>query len=889
MGWFMANSNATAGLGKQIRALFDVGALGGLPDRALLDQFARGGETAEAAFATLVERHGMMVLRVCDQLLRDRHLAEDAFQVTFMLLARRARAIHNPDALAGWLHRVARRVAIRAAGGIRLHRSREHSQTGEIAVGEDNRLERAEICAIVHEEIDRLADAQRLPILLCALEGLSHEEAARRLRWPVGTVKSRLVRGRKRLEGRLARRGLAPAVGLAAAIAAQPATAQSMPLALAVATTRVALESTKLLTRTARAVSATGSSSVNLLLQKELGALLFAQTALAAAVAVSACVIVAVIGLTVVSAAGRRPQPAARQTYRTKPAAATSSVVASANSPALPPVDHNVAESPPAIPIAPRQNPIVTARQHRLSPLGEQVERAIRGGVEFLKTQQRPDGSWPDVDNEAKTGLTSLVTLALLAAAEQPNSPAIAKALEYLRQFGPTDLNSTYAISLQTQVFAGAEPQRDILRVAANVRWLERAQFRQGDSQLWPGAWTYSDSSKRARPGDNSNTQFALVGLAAASEAGVPIAAEVWDRSHSYWLRSQKRDGSWAYTPESQAPSASMTCAGIASTVLSSRSRSSGQEFLEGEVVHDCGKGAVDRSLQSGIDWLTGHFQVTESFGSGNQWKLYYLYGLERAARLAGLRFFGDHDWYRAGSEELVREQHRPDIYWQGALLESNKILATSFALLFLAKGRAPVLINKLRYGPGDDWNNDPGDIRNLVGVVSAEWRHFMTWQIVDSKKATVTDLLRAPVLFMSGHNGPEFTIAEKKKLREYIERGGSLFAEACCGRADFDRGFKKLMAELFPEKSDELRPLADDHPIWRIRHILVAGAHPLWGIQHGGRIAVVYSPQDLSCYWNQAERSPSSPAVIKAVRIGQNVIDALTLRKLPADKLCDL
>ncbi len=314
----MAQSNATVTLGKQIGTLFDVGVLGAMPDRFLLDQFNRDGESSEAAFATLVERHGAMVLRVCRQLLADGHLAEDAFQVTFMLLARRARSIHNPDALAGWLHRVARRVAVRALSGVRLRSARERPQAGEIAIAADDALERAELCAIVHEEIDRLADAQRLPILLCALEGLSHEEAAKRLRWPVGTVKSRLVRGRRRLEGRLARRGLAPAIALVAGVAAQPATATPVPLALAVAATRVALQGADKAARTTGAVSASGYSSINLLLQKELSALLLVKFALASAVMLAACVIVGVIGLTLASSTSRQPQPTARRTYRAR-------------------------------------------------------------------------------------------------------------------------------------------------------------------------------------------------------------------------------------------------------------------------------------------------------------------------------------------------------------------------------------------------------------------------------------------------------------------------------------------------------------------------------------------------------------------------------------------
>ena len=119
--------------------------------------------------------------------------------------------------------------------------------------------------------------------------------------------------------------------------------------------------------------------------------------------------------------------------------------------------------------------------ERKQTTLGKQVERAINEGVRYLKGLQRPDGSWADAENEARTGTTSLITLALLTAGENLESPAIRKALEYLRGFGPNDLHSTYAIALQTMVFAAAEPERDQLRIANNVRWLERAQIKPGD------------------------------------------------------------------------------------------------------------------------------------------------------------------------------------------------------------------------------------------------------------------------------------------------------------------------------------------------------------------------------------------------------------------------
>jgi hypothetical protein len=510
------------------------------------------------------------------------------------------------------------------------------------------------------------------------------------------------------------------------------------------------------------------------------------------------------------------------------------------------------------------------------------VERAIRDGVRYLKQQQRQDGSWPEVDERARSGATSLVTLALMTAGEKPDSPAIRAALEFLRKLGPNDLRWTYAIALQTMVFAAAEPERDLLRIAANVDWLERAQIRSGDPVPWPGSWSYD--SKHNRQGDNSNTQYALLGLDAASEAGVPVRPEVWNRSRTYFEKAQHPDGGWGYTALDSPSTGSMTCAGISSRIITGLRGRQGQEFLR-SAIRDCGRERSGRSPQSGIDWLANHFQVGQNYGHGQVWKYYYLYALERAGRLSGVRFFGSHDWYRLGAEELVHDQSKLSRFWRGAGLE-NELVATSFALLFLAKGRAPVLINKLRHLPANDWNNDPDDVRNLVGIISRNWKSLVVWQIVDSRTATAADLLQAPVLFFNGHQAPAFTLLEEKTLRESVEQGGFILADACCDKPEFDKGFKQLMKRMFPEKDESLRPLPPDHPIWKAKHPLDSTIHPLWGVQRGARTVVVYSPKDLSCYWNQAERSPTNPAVIQAIRVGQNVVEYATGHKLPPDKL---
>ena len=104
------------------------------------------------------------------------------------------------------------------------------------------------------------------------------------------------------------------------------------------------------------------------------------------------------------------------------------------------------------------------------------------------------------------TGTTSLVTLALVSAGEKPDSPTVRAALEYLRRFRPEELRKTYAIALQTMVFAAAEPVSDQLRITENVAWLERAQIRPGDSVTWPGSWTYDDAKRRAATTPTPNT-----------------------------------------------------------------------------------------------------------------------------------------------------------------------------------------------------------------------------------------------------------------------------------------------------------------------------------------------------------------------------------------------
>ncbi len=221
-----------------LQTLFNVGAIGALSDGQLLERFATGrGEPRELAFAALVERHGPFVLRVCRSVLRDENAAEDAFQATFLALARKAGSLWAQDSLAPWLRQAAYRAAVHDRSATIRRRSHEHAAAAlrPDSVAPPHHANDDDLEKIIHEEIDCLPGRFRVAVVLCDLEGRTHEQAARHLGCAVGTVKSRLARGRKRLRGRLVRRGVAPATALAAASAGGAARA-AVPTALSEST-----------------------------------------------------------------------------------------------------------------------------------------------------------------------------------------------------------------------------------------------------------------------------------------------------------------------------------------------------------------------------------------------------------------------------------------------------------------------------------------------------------------------------------------------------------------------------------------------------------------------------------------------------------------------------
>ena len=234
-----------SGVVRQLERLFGAGSVTGMNEGQLLDRFVSRRD--EAAFEALVARHGPMVMGVCRQFLRDPNDVEDAFQATFLVLVRKAGTLRDTNLLGNWLYGVAYKVAVRARAVAARRHAKETLGVEDLAL--DREMTSQERQPWLHEEIQRLPDKYRVPLILCYLEGLTHEEVADQLQWPVGTVKGRLSRARDLLRSRLTRKGLALPVGVllisgqagtafASAAVPAPLVASTIKAAIAVAAGR---------------------------------------------------------------------------------------------------------------------------------------------------------------------------------------------------------------------------------------------------------------------------------------------------------------------------------------------------------------------------------------------------------------------------------------------------------------------------------------------------------------------------------------------------------------------------------------------------------------------------------------------------------------------------
>lgn len=571
---------------------------------------------------------------------------------------------------------------------------------------------------------------------------------------------------------------------------------------------------------------------------------------------------------------------------------------------------------PSPLPAEQRQQPIslkpprviVAADQEKAvagdDKLVAEVKSAIDKARDYLLERQDNSGSWKDDVRPA--GGTALITLALLNAGEpgDPNDPkdkekrkkyheAIQSALAWLRD-NPS--SQTYALALETMVFCFVNDQKDRKRIEANAALL--LEFRMADG------WSYSRPGVRNTTGvaDNSNTQYALLALHEAIQRGVKVPPKVLVEIRDFFLKTQVKSGGWGYKGPNPVSTMTMTTAGLCNLLITGMDLSEGKAALRKDgSAEKCGQYKENDAVNKALEWIgdrhpasyTDQDVITTFTSSPNTSSPFYgLYGLERAGRLSGQRYFGGHDWYETACRWLVKAQ-KADGTWNSDFANGHdkpKAVATSFALLFLSKGRTPILISKLAYGAKDylGWNNKRNDMKHLVEYVSRalfELPMPLAWQTFDvrtieantetTRRKLAAELLQSPIVFFNGH---DYAPRDKEEeiLREYVNNGGVIFVENCCGKEREPRFHKdfveRFVKNVFPDA--DLKPLELEHPLWTASGKFASSPRdfPLMGVKQGCKTVLVYSPVPLAGYW-EANAHNDNDRGQRAFELAANVV----------------
>jgi hypothetical protein len=462
-----------------------------------------------------------------------------------------------------------------------------------------------------------------------------------------------------------------------------------------------------------------------------------------------------------------------------------------------------------------------------------EIDRAIDKGIEYLLGEQNADGSWPGRkfwSHQYDIGPSAIICYALLEAGVNPQNPKLEKGLEWMAS-QPSE--KTYTLSLRANaLLATLVPTRGKYRkvLVDDVRNLVLGTV--------GGAYTYdappSDRERQAGRWDNSNAQYGLLGVWAGARAGLEIPTRYWKVVLEHWLSDQNPDGGWGYAPDNRPHSQpAMTTAGLASLFVCI-------DNVMAEQFVRCATNREIPSLVKGLDWMEKHFPASMK----KDVNYYYLYGVERVGLASGYKYFGTIDWFQAGARKLLGEQ-RGDGHWETTgNYSGDDNVATAFALLFLARGRNPVLFNKLRFKA--DWNNRPRDLASLTRWISRQFERTVNWQIINLD-VPVRQWHDAPILYLSASKAPTFTDEQIDKLRRFVHQGGTLFSCTECNGLQFRRGIREVYQKLFPDY--ELTALGPDHPLYSI-YFELRGFPRMHQISNGVRPLVIHTDVDLPRAW---------------------------------------
>ena len=463
------------------------------------------------------------------------------------------------------------------------------------------------------------------------------------------------------------------------------------------------------------------------------------------------------------------------------------------------------------------------------------IRIAIDDAVFYLRSLQSPDGLIVD------EGTTTLATLTFLAAGADPAADdGLRKSLDWLAKQKP---NNTYIRGLRANVWEYAlrkvpdEAQFKKL-LKEDYDWLLAAL---GDRE----GWRYDMGSK---DWDNSCTQYGVLGVWAAARAGFEPGDKFWTTLSKHFRTRQNPDGGWGYVTD--ASRANMATAGLASLFLvfdmyhgkTPYSRANPQTFTDGDAAE------VLKSIERGMDWL-GKSKENKADG-------YYLYGIERAGVASGRKLIGGEDWFARGAADILQAQRRDGSitlgHWGGTPG------GTAFSALFLVYGGAPVAVNKLQFGKGQDWNLNPRDLANVSKALWTAYERPVNWQIVSLTGSAAE--IEAPILFLSGSQKWDYTEAEMLKLREYVERGGTILAEPSDHSPKFYASMERLLKDMYPPQNYpdvRLEALPAEHAVYTVIKHDWKKRPKLRGASNGSRTFLLLSDEYLSGDW-QANREDS-------------------------------
>ena len=435
----------------------------------------------------------------------------------------------------------------------------------------------------------------------------------------------------------------------------------------------------------------------------------------------------------------------------------------------------------------------------------QQVDEAIKRATAYLLKIQK-DGNWEvsTPPNAAKIeaelyairggqwgGPTALATYALLASGENPQSEPMKKAMNFLAN---AKIVGIYALGLRSQVWSYLPAGANVRAMASRDGNLLLGAMRNfnGDAQ---GMFWYT---AQGADYDHSASQYGILGMWACAQNGYETPYKFWANADNGWRKHQLKSGGWGYIfPRDKVATPTMTAAGVATLFIT-------QDYLHSAEFAAMKGNTFDPAIEAGLKYMG------ENFNRALEGDSYYLlYGIERIGVAAGRKYLGKHNWYEEGSDALLKLQKADGSFGEPGDVNGQNgpsVASTSLAILFLVRGRAPVVLSKLEYNitppkgkaaPGN-WNARPRDVANLTRWLGKEMEHDLNWVSVNLD-APVDELNEAPILYIAGSQALGFTPDEKNKLRQYIEQGGMILANADAGNAAFSQSIVALGRELFP------------------------------------------------------------------------------------------